>query len=351
MEVRAGEDVDLDALNRFLAASASGLGRIVGIDQFPGGFSNLTYLLKGEDGAECVLRRPPKGVEKGPAHDMVREYRILGALKGAGVAAPRPIALCEDPEILGAPFYIMERVTGLILRGNVKEAPNANIMQRLGATFVETLVQIHQVNASNPAIAALGRGDGYVARQVAGWTSRWKKSKTDDVPAMDEVARWLATMQPKDGGACLVHNDYKYDNLVLNASDPAEIVAVLDWELATLGDPLMDVGTSLGYWVEAGDHPAFRSLGLGATSLPGNFTRQELWDQYLLRTGREKVSPVFYYVFGVFKIAVIAQQIYARYQMGLSADARFARLGEAVKLMAAVAKAAGEHDSITGLHG
>ena len=351
MAVRAGEDVDLDVLNRFLSTSPSGIGRIVGIDQFPGGFSNLTYLLKAENGAECVLRRPPKGVEKGPAHDMAREYRILGALKGAGVAAPRPIALCEDPDVLGAPFYIMERVTGLILRGNVTEAPNAGIMQRLGANFVETLVQIHQVNTSDPAIAALGRGDGYVARQVSGWTRRWEKSKTDDVPAMDEVARWLATMPPKDGGACLVHNDYKYDNLVLNANDPAEIVAVLDWELATLGDPLMDVGTSLGYWVEAGDHPAFRSLGLGATSLPGNFTRQELWDRYLLRTGREKVSPVFYYVFGVFKIAVIAQQIYARYQKGLSADARFARLGEAVKLMAGVAKTAGEHDSITGFHG
>ncbi len=351
MAVRAGEGVDLDVLNRFLAVSASGITGIVGIDQFPGGFSNLTYLLKGEDGAEYVLRRPPNGVEKGPAHDMAREYRILGALEGAGVAAPRPIALCEDPGILGAPFYIMERVTGLILRGDVKEAPSASVMKRLGENFVETLVQIHQVNASDPAVEALGRGDGYVARQVSGWTNRWTKSKTDVVPAMDEVATWIAMMQPKDCGACLVHNDYKYDNLVLNAKDPAEIVAVLDWELATLGDPLLDMGTSLGYWVEAGDHPAFRALGLGATALPGNFTRQELWDRYLLRTGREKVSPVFYYVFGVFKIAVIAQQIYARYQKGLSADARFARLGEAVKLMAAVAQAAGEHDAITRTHG
>ena len=350
MAARAGEDVDLEVLNRFLGTSVSGLGRIIGIDQFPGGFSNLTYLLQAEDGAEYVLRRPPNGVGKGPAHDMAREYRILGALKGAGVAAPRPIALCEDPEVLGAPFYIMERVTGLILRGDVKEAPQAGIMQRLGASFVKTLVQIHQVNASDPAIAALGRGDGYVARQVSGWTNRWEKSKTDDVPAMDEVAKWLAKMQPKDSGACLVHNDYKYDNLVLNASDPAEIVAVLDWELATLGDPLMDLGTSLGYWVEAGDHPAFRALGLGATALPGNFTRQELWDQYLLRTGREKVSPVFYYVFGVFKIAVIAQQIYARYQKGLSADPRFGRLGEAVKLMAGVAHAAGRDNAIGGLN-
>lgn len=351
MAVRVGEDVDLDALNRFLATSASGLGRIVGVDQFPGGFSNLTYLLKRENGDECVLRRPPKGVEKGPAHDMAREYRILGALMGAGVAAPRPIALCEDSGILGTPFYIMERVSGVILRGNVKEAPSAIVMQRLSANFIETLVQIHQVNASDPAIAALGRGDGYVARQVVGWSNRWEKSKTDDVPAMDETATWLAKMQPKDSGVCLVHNDYKYDNLVLNANHPAEIVAVLDWELATLGDPLMDVGTSLGYWIEAGDHPAFRSLGLGATSLPGNFTRQELWEGYLQRTGRENVSPVFYYVFGVFKIAVIAQQIYARYQKGLSADARFARLGEAVRLMAGVAKSAGEHDAITGVHG
>jgi aminoglycoside phosphotransferase (APT) family kinase protein len=347
MAVRAGDEVDLQLLNRFLAECAPAVGQIVAVDQFPGGFSNLTYLLTSTSGAECVLRRPPRGVEKGPAHDMAREYRILGALMGAGVAAPHPIALCEDPAVLGSPFYIMERVTGLILRGGVTDAPGPAVMRRLSENFVETLTRIHQVDARDPAVAALGRGGGYVARQVTGWTSRWEKSRTGDVPDMDSVARWLAAKQPDDSGACLVHNDYKYDNLVLRSDDPAEIVAVLDWEMATLGDPLLDVGVALAYWVEANDHPAFRALGLGATALPGNFTRQELWDRYLAGTGRKNVSPAFYCVFGLFKVAVIAQQIYARYQKGLTVDARFARLGDAVTLMAKVAASACASGSIS----
>ena len=174
----------------------------------------------------------------------------------------------------------------------------------------------------------------------AGWTKRWDASRTDDVPAMERTAQWLAANQPPSSGACLVHNDYKYDNLVLDPADLSHIVAVLDWEMATLGDPLLDVGTSLGYWVEAGDHPALRSLGLGVTALPGNFTRADLWERYLVRTRRPATDPTFYYVFGLFKIAVIAQQIFYRFRMGLTTDERFARLGEAVQLLAMTAEGA-----------
>jgi len=306
---------------------------VTAVEQFPGGFSNLTYLLKSNRG-EFVLRRPPAGVGKGPAHDMPREYRILAALATRSIPAPHPIALCENIDVIGVPFYLMERVRGLILRGSSGVAPSPGVMRRLSESFVETFAAIHSADESDPAIAALGKPDGYVARQISGWTKRWQSSRTDDVPSMDRVAAWLAANQPASSGACLVHNDYKYDNLVLDPGDLSRIVAVLDWEMATLGDPLLDVGTSLGYWVEADDHPAFRSLGLGVTSLPGNFTRAELWERYLARTGRPATNPVFYYAFGLFKIAVIAQQIFFRYRKGLTADERFARLGEAVQLLA-----------------
>jgi aminoglycoside phosphotransferase (APT) family kinase protein len=337
--VRAGEDFDVGALNAWIAANAAEVGVVAGVEQFPGGFSNLTYLLTSDRG-EFVLRRPPAGVGKGSAHDMAREFRILSALVSRAIPAPRPIALCEDAAVLGAPFYLMERVRGVILRGVGAVNPGAGVMRNLSESFAETLAAIHSVDASDSAIAALGKPDGYVARQVAGWSKRWESSRTDYVPPMDRTAQWLASHQPESSGSCLVHNDYKYDNLMLDPTDNSRIVAVLDWEMATLGDPLLDVGTSLGYWVEAGDHPAFRALGLGVTSLPGNFTRAELWASYLARTRRPKTDPTFYYVFGLFKIAVIAQQIYFRYRKGLTADERFARLGDAVQLLAITAERA-----------
>ena len=335
--VRAGEELDLGALNAWIAANAAEVGVVTGVEQFPGGFSNLTYLLKAHRG-EFVLRRPPAGVGKGPAHDMPREFRILSALESHSIPAPRPVALCEDAGVLGVPFYLMERVRGVILQRAGGVSPGPDAMRRLSESFVETLAAIHSVDASDPAIAALGKPDGYVARQVAGWARRWEASRTDDVPPMERTAQWLASHQPASSGACLVHNDYKYDNLVLDPTDFSRIVAVLDWEMATLGDPLLDVGTSLGYWVEAGDHPALRSLGLAVTALPGNLTRAGLWERYLARTNRPPTDPAFYYAFGLFKIAVIAQQIYARYRKGLTSDERFARLGEAVRLFAMIAE-------------
>jgi aminoglycoside phosphotransferase (APT) family kinase protein len=335
--VRAGEELDLGALNAWIAANAEEVGVVTGVEQFPGGFSNLTYLLKSDRG-EFVLRRPPAGVGKGSAHDMPREYRILSALESHAVPAPRPVALCEDAGVLGVPFYLMERMRGVILQCAGGVSPGPDVMRRLSESFVETLAAIHSVDASDPAIAALGKPDGYVARQVAGWAKRWDASRTDDVPPMERTAQWLASHQPASSGACLVHNDYKYDNLVLDPTDLSRIVAVLDWEMATLGDPLLDVGTSLGYWVEAGDHPALRSLGLAVTALPGNLTRAGLWERYLARTNRPPTDPAFYYAFGLFKIAVIAQQIYARYRKGLTSDERFARLGEAVRLFGMIAE-------------
>ncbi len=332
--VREGEELPLDALNAWVADAIPSLGRVTQVSQFPGGFSNLTYLLTCTQG-EVVLRRPPHGVATGRAHDMPREARILSVLELRKVAAPRALATCEDASVIGAPFYLMERVNGLILRGP-KAPPNftPGLLGKLSASFVDTLVAIHGATPSDPVIGGLGRPLGYVGRQVEGWTQRYAASRTDDVPAMEQLASWLAARQPSESGACLVHNDYKYDNLVLSPTQPDRIVAVLDWEMATLGDPLLDVGTTLGYWVEAGDPPAFRSLGLGITALPGNYTRSELWARYLEKAGRSMRPSAWYHAFGLFKIAVIAQQIFARYKKGQTTDERFARLGDAVRLLA-----------------
>jgi aminoglycoside phosphotransferase (APT) family kinase protein len=332
--IREGEEFPLEPLNAWLAANVPHLGRVTEVSQFPGGFSNLTYLLACTQG-EAVLRRPPRGVGAGRAHDMPREAAILSVLELRGVPAPRAFATCDDTSVIGAPFYVMERVKGLIRRGASAPPTFTPVMFRaLSERFVETLASIHGATPSDPVIGGLGKPMGYVSRQVEGWTERWEKSRTDDVPAMEQLAAWLQEKQPGESGACLVHNDYKYDNLVLDPTQPDRIVAVLDWEMATLGDPLLDVGTSLAYWVEAGDHPAFKALGLGVTALPGNFTRAELWARYLERAGRAMRPAAWYHAFGLFKVAVIAQQIYARYKKGLTTDERFARLGDAVRLLA-----------------
>lgn len=338
--VREGEELPLEPLNAWLAAQVPSLGKVTEVSQFPGGFSNLTYLLSCTHG-EAVLRRPPHGVASGRAHDMPREARILSVLELRGVPAPRAFATCEDASVIGVPFYVMERVKGLILRG--ASAPSVftpALFRALSEQFVDTLVAIHGATPSDPVIGGLGRPMGYVSRQVEGWTERYAKARTDDVPEMEQLSAWLAERQPGESGACLVHNDYKYDNLVLDPTQPDRIVAVLDWEMATLGDPLLDVGTSLAYWVEAGDHPAFKALGLGVTALPGNFTRAELWARYLERSGRSMRPASWYHAFGLFKVAVIAQQIHARYRRGHTKDERFARLGEAVRLLAAMGTSA-----------
>jgi aminoglycoside phosphotransferase (APT) family kinase protein len=333
VSVRAGEELPPEALNAWLATEAPSVGRVASVAQFPGGFSNLTYLLTTSTG-EFVLRRPPRGVSGTGAHDMGRETRILSVCELRGIPAPRVIAGCDDPAVIGAPFYVMERVQGIILRGAVAPAGfDAATFATLGERFLDTLIAIHGATPSDPVIGGLGRPMGYVGRQVEGWTERWQKSRTDDVPAVEQLAAWLAEHQPSESGACLVHNDYKYDNLVLDAKQPGKIVAVLDWEMATLGDPLLDVGTAMAYWIEAGDHPAFKGLGLGVTALPGNLTRAELWERYLKKSGRMQRPSTWYHAFGVFKVSVIAQQIYARYRKGLTTDERFARLGDVVRLL------------------
>jgi aminoglycoside phosphotransferase (APT) family kinase protein len=345
IDVRPGEGVDEDALRRWLAATVPELvpaGARVSVRQFPAGFSNLTYLVSiaGEDGTRAyVLRRPPRGVKPGIAHDMGREHSILAALHPLGVPVPRPIVRCDDASVIGAPFYLMEFVDGVILRGptpsdvRVDTGASIDVQRALSETFVATLNQLHAVDVRRGPLAALGKPDGYVQRQVDGWTRRWHASRTEDVPDVETVAKWLAAHIPHSQDAVLLHNDFKYDNLVLDCGTMRQVVAILDWEMATIGDPLMDLGTSLAYWVEAADAPIFRSLGLGVTALPGSYTRAELVRAYAEASGRDVTNAPYYYVFGLFKVAVIAQQIYARHTQGLTSDARFAALGAVVSAL------------------
>ena len=348
--------LDLDALQRWLVHAHPALlpaGATLSATRYPGGFSNLTYRLDGAaaGGAfACVLRRPPPGVPAGIAHDMVREHGILSALHPLGIPVPRPLACCPDPAVLGAPFYLMAMVDGEILRHRLPpaalvDADPAAVVRALSRTVVEGLARLHAVDVTAGSLATLGKPAGYAARQVQGWTRRWDASRTGPVPAMDRVAAWLAAHVPESARVALLHNDFKLDNLVLSPA-LTEVRAILDWEMATIGDPLMDLGTTLAYWVEAGDDPLFRSLGLGVTALPGAYTRADVIAAYAEATGHPVPHAVFYETFGIFKVAVIAQQIYARYVAGKTTDARFAGLGAVVEALAN--RALGNCEGTTG---
>ena len=331
--VRSGEELPTELLFEYLSARLPDLTTPLVVEQFPSGFSNLTYLLRSGH-RELVLRRPPVGAKIKTAHDMSREYRILSHLYPVYKKVPRPLLFCDDESLLGAPFYVMERVTGIILRAQrphgIDLAPA--LMRRLSQAFIENLAEIHELDYQAAGLGELGSPQGYVKRQVEGWTKRYFNARTDDVPAIEKLAGWLQQNLPADSERSgLIHNDYKYDNLVLDPEDPGRVIAVLDWEMATIGDPLMDFGTSLGYWVETTDPEEWQRYGFGLTSLPGSFTRTELLDHYTRRTSRHIDDPVFYFAYGLLKIAVIVQQIYFRYQKGLTRDPRFAGLGALVK--------------------
>jgi aminoglycoside phosphotransferase (APT) family kinase protein len=331
--VRPGEELPVAALEAYLLRHLPGAAGPLAIEQFPHGHSNLTYLLRLGD-AELVLRRGPFGNQVKSAHDMGREYRVLSKLCDVFPLAPRPRLYCDDPAVLGALFYVMERRRGLILRQLPGVALDPPTARRLSATLINTLADLHAIDYRAAGLGDLGRADGYVARQVVGWAERYEKAKTDDVPAMERVAGRLADRIPPDSGAALIHNDFKYDNIVLDPADPPRVLAVLDWEMATVGDPLMDLGTTLGYWIQADDPPPLRRAAMGPTDIPGSLTRRELADRYAERTGRDVANVAYYYGFGLFKIAVIVQQIYARYVRGHTRDARFAHLNGLVAVLA-----------------
>ena len=348
--VREGEGFDVAALTAWLRANTAliGPGQAVEVEQFPSGYSNLTYMLRvGE--TELVLRRPPFGNTVKTGHDMHREFTVLTKLAPIYPLAPRPEAYCEDPSVIGAAFYVMERRRGIVIRRRPPKGMviDADTGRRLSTALIDALAELHGLDVAAAGLTELGRPEGYARRQVEGWTRRWNAAKTDEVPTLDAVAAWLAEALPAnaDADAALIHNDYKYDNVLLDADEPGRILAVLDWEMATIGSPRMDLGTTLGYWVEAGDDARMQGLAFGPTNLPGSLTRAELVDRYQERTGLEVGDATYYRVFGLFKIAVIVQQIYARYKTGSTQDPRFAALGYFVTMLGEVADQAATRNS------
>lgn len=326
--VRRDEELNIPALQEYLSAQlphATNTRELV-IEQFPGGHSNLTYLIR-FGGQEFVLRRPPMGPVAPKAHDMPREFRLLSIVHPAFSLAPKPVLLCEDASIIGAPFYLMERRRGLVVRNRIPSEIGDDLWKRsrISESVVDTLVALHAVDIYSTGIIQLGKPAGFVERQVKGWTDRWQHSKTSEVPDMEAVAIWLNDKILADGDsatATLVHNDYKLDNIMLDTADPSRVVAVLDWEMCSVGDPLIDLGLFLCYWTLSDDQIGSGSLS-AITTGPGWMTREEIIARYESKTGRDVSRIKFYETFALFKVAVILQQIFFRYAQGQTTDERF----------------------------
>ncbi len=324
--IRSGEGFEPKKLSAYLSNHLEGFSNELIVQQFPSGFSNLTYLITA-DKDEFVLRRPPIGANIKSAHDMAREFNVLTSLRKAGYdKSPEPILLCEDESVIGAKFYFMRRVKGTILRNRVpKELKiEAETFTALSKSAIDQLVHLHQLELQSSGLDQLGKPEGYVQRQVDGWIKRYENSATDTIPSMDETAEWMKKNIPSSSSVAFIHNDFKYDNLVLDPHDLTKVIAVLDWEMATVGDPLMDLGTTLAYWAEATDAGALKPFNL--TWMPGNLSRQEVLNYYQEKSGKTINDFVFYYAFGSFKVGVICQQIYYRYKKGITNDPRFASL-------------------------
>ena len=324
--IRQGEELDASAVDAYLKAHIPGLQGTPQISQFPGGASNLTYLLRYAD-RELVLRRPPFGRKARSAHDMGREFHILNRLREAFPYCPQAYVHCTDEQVIGAEFYVMQRIDGIILRADLPAelALDAGQTERLCKSFIDRLVELHRVDYQACGLAELGKPQGYVARQISGWCERYGAALTPDAPQWQAVQGWLQDKQPADHPrAAIVHNDYRLDNVILDAHDPQRIIGVLDWELTTLGDPLMDLGNTLAYWIEADDPPAVQAMRRQPSHAPGMLTRQAFVEHYCARAGIELQCFDFYRVYGLFRLAGIVQQIYYRYYHGQTADKRFA---------------------------
>jgi len=334
-EVRDEDRLDLERLDTFLKSRIDGLHGMPAIAQFPGGASNLTYLITyGE--RELVLRRPPSGAKAKSAHDMLREAHVMSSLKPHYPLAPAILATCNDHAVLGCDFYVMERLRGIILRRDlpIDLGLDADGVRKLCTSFIDKLVQLHQVDASQPELAGIGKGEGYIARQVLGWSERWRAALTDGTDACEDVLAWLAGKQPaRETAICVIHNDYRFDNVVLDPEHPLDIVGVLDWEMSTLGDPLMDLGGSLAYWVQADDDPVFQSFRRQPSHADGMLMRREVVEYYGHRTGWSVDNFDFYEVFGLFRLMVIIQQIYRRFALGQTTNPQFAGFGQAAAYM------------------
>jgi aminoglycoside phosphotransferase (APT) family kinase protein len=322
--VREEDRFDVATMHQWLAPFIN-QDALPEVQQFRSGASNLTYLLR-YPGRDLVLRKPPVGTKAASAHDMKREFLIQSRLQPVYPLVPSMVAMCDDQSVMGSDFYVMERVVGDIFRRDVPEGVTPADVSVMADSLINGLVQLHAVDAS--ILDELNKGPGYVQRQVEGWSKRYRNALTDDVPNGEKVMAWLEANRPADVASCVIHGDWRIDNVVFNL-EQARIVGVLDWELATVGDPLMDLGSSLAYWVDRDDEPAFAALRRQPSHLPGMPTREEFVQRYLQLSGRSCADFTFYEVFGLFRLAVIIQQIWARYRAGQTTNPAFAGFGDA----------------------
>jgi len=345
--IRPGEELQLANLEPFLRSHLGTPTGSFSVQQFPSGHSNLTYAIQLGD-HEMVLRRPPFGSKVKSAHDMSREFRVLSRLHAVYPLAPEVLLFCDDVSVLGAPFYLMAPIRGIILRRD----PPAGLpfspatARSVCESFIDNLARLHAIDYATIGLAEFGKPAGYLERQVKGWIERYDGSKTHDIPEVEKLSLWMRQSLPQQGAAALIHNDYKLDNVVLDSENLTQIIGVLDWEMATIGDSLSDVGTVLAYWVEAGDPDDLQSIRWGPTNFPGSLTRRELVERYARTAGRNVENMSFYLVFARFKLAVIVQQIYYRYHLGLTKDSRFAGMSQVVQILMRAAWHAAQSSSI-----
>lgn len=325
--MRPDEQLDMRRLGDYLAGNLPGSDQTLAVRQFGGGAANLTYLL--DYGAQqYVLRRPPLGPVAASAHDMGREYRVLSVLHQAYPYAPRAFLFCDDLSVIGAPFFVMERRQGVVVRRTMPEAYAAmpNAARRMSEALVDALAAFHAVDYDALGLGGLGKPAGFIDRQIEGWYRRWHAAKTADLPDMDAVYAWLKANQPANTRVSLVHNDYKLDNVMLAAGDPGRVVAVFDWDMCTLGDPLADLGALLTYWTEPSDPPYLQATAMMPLGEPGFLSRAELVARYAAKSGRAVEAIDFYHALGLFRLTVIVAQIYIRYARGQTQDSRFAAM-------------------------
>lgn len=337
-EVRDEDSISLQALTRWMVDQGIDHAQPISARQFRGGASNLTYLIRDAAGNSWVLRTPPHGAKIASAHDMGREARVLTALSSKLDQVPRVIGYCSDESYIGREFYLMEFIDGHIMVTDIPSevcaSPEAT--RSMCESMVDALAALHRVDLVEVGLSDLDRGPGYVARQVAGWSKRYRAARTPDVPEAEDLMQWLDVHQPPDVEHVLIHGDWRFDNLVMSPS--AEIAGILDWEMSTVGDPCMDLGAALAYWVQADDSPEFQSLRMQPTDAPGMLTRVEVVERYSSNMSPEvqeslKNNWLFYEVFGLFRLAVIVQQIWARYQAGTTTNQQFAGFGVATNML------------------
>lgn len=347
IEVRCGEELDGGKIGKFLCGKIPGLSGTPSIRQFPSGASNLTYLLEFAEKA-LVLRRPPTGSKPKTGHDMGREYRIMQALDGH-FPVPNCLLYCEDEDVIGAPFYVMERVDGLLIQSSfpAELGWGEQDASKLCGRFFDLLVKLHQLDITKVGLQDFGKAQGYVQRQISGWDRRYQRAKTPDVDDFSDVRLWLQQNMPAETGrASILHGDFRIDNMILDRKKPFQINAVLDWEISALGDPLMDLGNTLAYWTEADDPAVMRMLAKQPSAEPGMFTRQQALDHYATKTSIDPSGFVFYYVYGVWRLAVIIQQIYFRFYHGQTKNPAFSDFAGAVNALGNYCRLILERDRI-----